>query len=68
MSTLHEIAMNHAKMALEKAAELAKSNPLSLQIVSSLELPSTDARQEVALHFIASVADAHHGYTANYGI
>ena len=57
MSTLREIAANHARMA--KALEAAATGPSeqSLQIVGSFELPSREIRHDVPLHLVAAVQD-----------
>ena len=59
MSTLNEIAMNHARMAKEKAAESTELSERHLQIVGSFEVPSIDVQQNVPMHLIAGVQEVH---------
>ena len=59
MSTLNEIAMNHARMAKEKAAESTELSERHLQIVGSFEVPSIDVQQNVPMHLIAGVQEGH---------
>lgn len=57
MSTLNEIAMNHARMAKEKEEEATRLNERQLQIVGSIEIPSLENQQTVPLHLIAGAQD-----------
>ncbi|WP_414873589.1 MULTISPECIES: hypothetical protein [unclassified Pseudomonas] len=59
MSTLNEIAMNHARMAREKAAESTEVSERQLQIVGSFEVPSIEVQQNIPLHLIAGVQEGH---------
>ncbi|ROM90278.1 hypothetical protein [Pseudomonas brassicacearum] len=59
MSTLNEIAANHARMAKANAEESTGLSERHLQIVGSFEIPSTDAQQHIPLHLIAGVQDNH---------
>ncbi|MDP9657030.1 UNVERIFIED_ORG: hypothetical protein J2W87_004976 [Pseudomonas putida] len=68
MSTLNEIAMNHARMAKEKATESTELSERHLQIVGSFEVPSIDAHQNVPMHLIAGVQDGHHGLAATFAL
>ncbi|WP_415760243.1 hypothetical protein [Pseudomonas sp. LT1P18] len=65
MSTLNEIAANHARMAkalVEESTRLSERHP---QIVDSFEVPSMDA-QRMPLHLIAGVQDNHFGQAPAY--
>lgn len=57
MSTLNEIATNHARMAKEKEEEATRLNERQLQIVGSIELPSLENQQQVPLHLIVGAQD-----------
>ncbi|MFJ2364782.1 hypothetical protein ACIPIN_13985 [Pseudomonas sp. NPDC087697] len=66
MSTLNEIAANHARMAKVKEEESTGLSERHLQIVGSLEIPSIDAQQHVPLHLIVGVQDNHLGQVTGY--
>ncbi|WP_150806655.1 hypothetical protein [Pseudomonas fluorescens] len=66
MSTLNEIAANHARMAKALAEESTELNERHTQIVGSLEAPATHAKQHVPLHLLAGVKDNHPGQVAGY--
>lgn len=66
MSTLNEIAANHARMAKAKEEELTVLSEQRLQIVGSFEIPSTDAQQHIPLHLIVGVQDNHLGQATGY--
>ena len=68
MSTLNEIAMNHARMAKEKTAESTELSERHLHIVGSFEVPSIDAQQSIPLHLIAGAQDGHHGLAATFAL
>ncbi|WP_237150716.1 MULTISPECIES: hypothetical protein [Pseudomonas] len=57
MSTLNEIAANHARMAMAKAQESTGLNERHLQIVGHFELPCVDAPPHVPLHLITAAQD-----------
>lgn len=57
MSTLNEIAANHARMARAKEEEAIRLNERPLQIVGSIEVPSLENQQTVPLHLIAGAQD-----------
>ena len=57
MSTLREIAANHARMAKAQEAASTGLSEQSLQIVGGFELPSREQRHEVPLHLVAAVQD-----------
>ncbi|APV42044.1 hypothetical protein SAMN04490185_3419 [Pseudomonas frederiksbergensis] len=65
MSTLNEIAANHARMA--KALVEASTGPSErhTQIVETFEVPTLDA-QHMPLHLIASVQDNPFGQATAY--
>lgn len=62
MSTLNELAANHAKMAKALAQETVDER--KPQIVGSFEVPSIDGEALVPLHLMAGVQDAQPGLTA----
>lgn len=68
MSTLNEIAMNHARMAKEKAAESIELSEHHLQIVGSFEIPSIDVQQNIPLHLIAGAQEGHHGLAVTFAL
>lgn len=57
MSTLNEIAANHARMAKAKEEESTGLSERHLQIVGSIEMPSIDEQQHIPLHLIVSAQD-----------
>ena len=57
MSTLNEIAANHARMAKLKEEESMRLNALQSQIVGSFEMPSTQPRQDMPLHFLTMATE-----------
>ncbi|MFW0754319.1 hypothetical protein ACN1C3_06150 [Pseudomonas sp. H11T01] len=67
MSTLNEIAANHARMAKvlaeEASVELSERHS---QIVGSFEAPSTHAKQHIPLHLLAGMKDKHPGQVTGY--
>jgi len=65
VSTLNEIAANHARMAKALVEESTGLSERHTQIVESFEVPSTDA-QHVPLHLIAGVQDKHYGQATSY--
>ncbi|MGL6246188.1 hypothetical protein [Pseudomonas sp.] len=67
MSTLNEIAANHARMAMAKAEESTGLSERRPQIVGSVEIPSTE-QQHIPLHLIAAVQDNHLGQVAGYSL
>ncbi|WP_253423664.1 hypothetical protein [Pseudomonas sp. GGS8] len=60
MSTLNEIAANHARMAKAKEEESTGLSERHLQIVGSFEIPSIDDQKRIPLHLITGVQDNHH--------
>ncbi|MEO8640662.1 hypothetical protein [Pseudomonas sp.] len=67
MSTLNEIAANHARMAKALVEESTGLSERQTQIVDSfeVEVPSMDA-QHMPLHLIAGVQDNHFGQATAY--
>ncbi len=61
MSTLNEIAMNHARMAKAKEEESTGLSERQLQIVGSFEVPVIEVQQHIPLHLIAGAQDSHLG-------
>ncbi|WP_053150792.1 hypothetical protein [Pseudomonas sp. P97.38] len=57
MSTLNEIAANHARMAKAKQEESIRLGALQGQIVGSFEIPPIEAKQSIPLHFMAGVPE-----------
>jgi sortase (surface protein transpeptidase) len=68
VSTLNEIAMNHARMAKEKAAESTELSERHLQIVGSFEVPSIDVQQNVPMHLIAGAQEVHLGHATGFAL
>lgn len=66
MSTLNEIAANHARMAKAKAEESTGLSERHLQVVGSIEIPCIDEPQHIPLHLITGVQDNHLGQAAGY--
>ncbi|MCO8314261.1 hypothetical protein [Pseudomonas mandelii] len=66
MSTLNEIAANHARMAKAKEEESTGLNERHLQIVGSFEIPSIDEQQHIPLHLITGGQDNHLGQATGY--
>jgi hypothetical protein len=67
VSTLNEIAANHARMAKEKEAQAIGSGERQLQIVGSFEISSAELPQPVVpLHLVAGVQDNNLGQVGGY--
>ncbi|WP_131107073.1 hypothetical protein [Pseudomonas sp. Sample_10] len=67
MSTLNEIAANHARMAKAKELEATGLGERQLQIVGSFEIPSMDHQQPVMpLHLIAGAQENIPGQAVGY--
>ncbi|PMY49791.1 MULTISPECIES: hypothetical protein [Pseudomonas] len=62
MSTLNEIAANHARMAKAKEEESTGLSERPPQIVGSFEITCIDEQQHIPLHLITGVQDNHHHY------
>jgi hypothetical protein len=52
VSTLNEIAANHARMAKLMEEESMRLSAIQSQIVGSIEIPSTQPAKEMSLHFL----------------
>ena len=66
MSTLNEIAANHAKMAKKlvgESTEMCERLPL---VVGGFEVSSVDEPPHIALHLIAAAQDNPPGQAAGY--
>jgi len=60
VSTLNEIAANHARMAKAKEEESIRLGALQGQIVGSFEISPIEEKQPIPLHFMAGVPE--HGF------
>jgi hypothetical protein len=65
VSTLNEIAANHARMAKAKEEESTGLSELHLQIVCSFEIPSSEVQQHMPLHLISAAQDNQLGQAAS---
>ncbi|QAY85486.1 hypothetical protein [Pseudomonas arsenicoxydans] len=68
MSTLNEIAANHARMAMAKAQESTRLSERPLNIVGSVEIPSINEHPHVPLHLIAAVQDNKLGQSSSFSL
>jgi hypothetical protein len=66
VSTLNEIAANHAKMAKASAGESTELFQQQPQIVGGFEVPAIEEQQHVPLHLIVGVHDNHVGQAIGY--
>ena len=66
MSTLNEIAANHARMAKALTGESIEVCERQPQIVGGFEVSSIDEQPLIALHLLAGVQDNHLGQAAGY--
>ena len=67
MSTLNEIAANHARMAKAKEEESIRLSEFHVQVVASLEITPIEAKQQMPLHFMAGVPEHSFGEVAALG-
>ena len=67
MSTLNEIAANHARMAKALVEESTALSERPTQIVDSFEVTSMDT-QHMPLHLIVGVQDNHFGQATTYSL
>ncbi len=67
MSTLNEIAANHARMAKAKEAEIIALGERQVQVVGGFEVTTLEV-QHMPLHLIAGAQDNQAGQAAGYGI
>ncbi|MGW8465968.1 hypothetical protein [Pseudomonas sp. CLCA07] len=66
MSTLSEIAANHARMAKTKVQESTGLIERHVQIVGSFEVSSLEEPPHIPLHLMAGVQDNHLGQVPAY--
>lgn len=66
MSTLNEIAANHARMAKAKEEEATGLVERQLQIVGSFEIPCPENQPQVPLHLIAGAQENHVAQIAGF--
>ncbi|MHC8367492.1 hypothetical protein ACYZT9_16940 [Pseudomonas sp. ZT5P21] len=66
MSTLNEIAANHARMAKIMAGESTEVSVRQPQVVGGFEVSTVDEQPHMPLHLIASVQDNPLGQAAAY--
>lgn len=66
MSTLNEIAANHARMAKAKEEESTGLSERHLNIVGSFEIAGGDELQPMPLHLIAVASDNTMAQVAGY--
>ncbi|CAI8965307.1 MULTISPECIES: hypothetical protein [unclassified Pseudomonas] len=66
MSTLSEIAANHAKMAKELEQESTRLSERAPQVVGNLEITCTDEQPPMPLHLMAGAQDNTLGQAASY--
>ncbi|WHS62352.1 hypothetical protein [Pseudomonas sp. G2-4] len=64
MSTLNEIAANHARMAKAKEEESIRLSALHGQVVGSFEISPPEAKPQIPLHFMAGVQEHSFGEAA----
>jgi len=64
VSTLNEIAANHARMAKAKEEESIRLSALQGQVVGSFDISPIEAKQEMPLHFLAGVQEHSFGEAA----
>lgn len=65
MSTLNEIAANHARMAKARAEESTELSENHAQIVRTFEAPSPHAIQQMPLHIVGA-KDNYLGQSTGY--
>jgi len=68
VSTLNEIAMNHARMAKEKAEKSTELSERHFQIVGNFEVPSIEVQQNIPMHLIVGAQEGHHGLAASFAL
>ncbi|SFB35083.1 hypothetical protein SAMN03159488_03176 [Pseudomonas sp. NFIX10] len=64
MSTLNEIAANHARMAKAKEEESIRLSALQGQVVGSFEIASNETKPDIPLHLLAGVQEHSFGEAA----
>ncbi|MGY2185550.1 hypothetical protein D3C81_235940 [compost metagenome] len=68
MSTLNEIAANHARMAKAKEVEATGLDERQPQIVGGFEIPSLEPQHHVPLHLIAGAQEGNLGQAVGFMI
>ncbi|WP_109788138.1 hypothetical protein [Pseudomonas sp. OV226] len=68
MSTLSEIAANHARMAKAQAVESIAVSERHVQIVGSFEVPSLEEQPHIPMHLMAGAQDNHLGQAPGYSL
>jgi len=69
VSTLNEIAANHARMAKAQTGESTEMCERQPQIVGGFEVSLVDEQQHIPLHLIAGVQqDNHLGQATGYSL
>ena len=66
MSTLNEIAANHARMAKAQAQESTVLIERHVQVVGSIEVPSPEGQQHLPLHLMAGAQESQLGQVPAY--
>ena len=66
MSTLSEIAANHAKMAKELEQESTRLSERAPQVVGNLEITCTDEQPPMPLHLMACTQENTLGQATSY--
>lgn len=66
MSTLNEIAANHARMAKILAGESTEVCERQPQVVGGFEVSSIDEQQHIPLHLIAGAQDNNPGQAIGF--
>ena len=68
MSTLHEIAANHARMAKAREQESTGLGERQPQVVGNIEISSIDELQPMPMHLLAGGQDSQHGVMAGFAL
>ncbi|MGO4003766.1 hypothetical protein ABVN23_22105 [Pseudomonas fluorescens] len=68
MSTLHEIAANHARMAKAKEPESTGLGERQPHVVGNIEISSVDELQPMPMHLLAGGQDSQHGGMAGFAL
>lgn len=68
MSTLHEIAANHARMAKAKEPESTGLGERQPHVVGNIEISSIDELQPMPMHLLAGAQDSQHGPMAGFSL
>ncbi|MBK3446033.1 hypothetical protein [Pseudomonas lactis] len=68
MSTLNEIAMNHARMTKAKEEGPTKLSERQLQLFGGFEIPSVDTQQLFPLRLLVTTQDSSLDQGAGYSL